>query len=1310
MRFPRGHRPFRRAAAALVVLAGLVLLVGREQAKSTETRSGDAQRAEHARRLEAARDRFFVLAGRMSEAAKRAAALPEARQALRGDRSGLPGLFRSLESLGSGPDAPGLAIHSLPFSKVAWARPTADLAGLEERIGTEGGLVILAGSVTTTLLAASPIPGSDGRPLGLATAETPLRVERNIENAYLRDFDRVKGEDPLLEVEYFDLRRPEPDDSTSPAGGLVLRDPGGKALAALSLRPGPHDETASRVRLLAARLASSLLLAGLLVAAAFGGYGLRGLALLALAARTAVSLLGPPWPFAAAGAGAVPGLRDLGGLLATPTDLFLTATVSAVLAAALLKLALGGSPSRPSLLGAAASAFLALPLMGLAFALVGHVVAQSPHDLAAASLFPRSTAHLAMQLALLLLLGAALLLLVAVLSQGGPLPESPSARLKRSLLWTVVGGLAILLWPRDLVGLPLAPALLFFLLALLLAGTHGRWRAWLLTASPGARAVAAMLGVALLSLLLHPTLVHFGEKAQRRRIEGRYAEVIRQSSWRSDRLREAQSEVDLLNVLEETPPRRPLPGEEELAFWIWSSTSLHGTGVASAVEVQDKSGAVISRFALDLPVLLATVPSRGLPREDAWAVTRDELQVASAERRVLHARRRLVYHGEVRGAVHLYLGDDAWDLPFLPRRDPMSALYRSAPEGPAREESLELAVFAPPSRVLFASAERPPGLTPALLQRLEASPEGLWTTLPVDGRRQHTYLLAQGGAVYAISYPRPSVGAFLAGLAEAVACLGGVALLVILALMLVRTALGRESLSLPSLVTAVRERFALRLFVSFAAAAVLPVAFLEFAFRGYVADRLRRESEDQALERAAVAQRAVDDFSFYQRGEGPDRAAVTDSALVWVSRLIRGDLDVFRGGQLLASSKRELFSSGLLPSTVPGPVFRALTLEGALSVLRTERIGGFSALVAYVPVRLDGLEPGILALPLAVKEREVQATLEDFDRSMRLATLAFLAVAAGLALPLSRAISGPLRDLTRATRRVARGDLKARVETGNRDEIKDLVDSFNQMAGDLDRQRTDLERSNRLAAWAEMARQVAHEVKNPLTPIQLSTEHLQRVWRDGAPDFGATLATCTDTILRQVRTLRGIVTEFSAFARPPAPEPESVDPGRLVEEAVRPYRGALPPGVRLDLEVEAGLPKLRLDRRLVVRAVLNLVENALHAVGDEGLITVRVRGTGKEAVAILVEDDGPGLSPEALARAFEPFFSTKSDGSGLGLALVRRVAEDHGGSITLAGPAGGPTVATLLFPLDRATTGVPAEPTASVVAPEEEDATLGARK
>jgi nitrogen fixation/metabolism regulation signal transduction histidine kinase len=263
---------------------------------------------------------------------------------------------------------------------------------------------------------------------------------------------------------------------------------------------------------------------------------------------------------------------------------------------------------------------------------------------------------------------------------------------------------------------------------------------------------------------------------------------------------------------------------------------------------------------------------------------------------------------------------------------------------------------------------------------------------------------------------------------------------------------------------------------------------------------------------------------------------------------------------------------------------------------------------------------------------------------------------------------------------VAQGDLHARVEARSHDELRQLVESFNQMAGDLERQRRDLERSNRLAAWAEMARQVAHEVKNPLTPIQLSAEHLRRVYRDPGVDFERALESCTQTILKQVGNLRGIVTEFSSFARPPAAVLEPQDPAELAAEVVRPYQTALPPGVALTLRAAPGLPQVLADRRLVHRALLNLVENALQAVADAGTVEVTVREEGGQ-VEFAVTDSGPGISPEMRARVFEPFFSTKTSGSGLGLALVKKIVEDHGGGIALEDAPGHGTRARLWLPV-----------------------------
>jgi signal transduction histidine kinase len=579
--------------------------------------------------------------------------------------------------------------------------------------------------------------------------------------------------------------------------------------------------------------------------------------------------------------------------------------------------------------------------------------------------------------------------------------------------------------------------------------------------------------------------------------------------------------------------------------------------------------------------------------------------------------------------------------------------------------------------MLFSSADRPPALDPGLADRA-AHPGGVWATIPVDGRPQHTFLFKEGERTFGLCYPRIGALRFCADLVEAVSSLTLVSLAVVFLVVVARTLLGLPGLSLAALYGAVERRFALRVFAAFVILAVLPMGVLQVIVGKFVRDRFWKESDDQALELAGVARKAVEDFAFFQRGEAPSQRPVTDAALVWVASLIRNDLDVFDRERLLASSKRELYASGLLSDRISGPVYRALVLEGQPAFLGREVIGDFSYRVVSVPVSL-GARGGILSIPLALREREVEAALDDLERTINLASVLFLGLAAVLAHSMSRRISGPIQALTRATHRVAQGDLAARVETARRDELQGLVDAFNQMAGDLSRQRSELERSNRLAAWAEMARQVAHEIKNPLTPIQLSAEHLRRVFRDPGGDFAATLETCTGSILKQVQILRDIATEFSAFARPPAPTPEPVDLAALARDVLRPYERVLPSGVSLRLDLD-GQPLFALgDRRLLERALVNLIENALQAVLDRGDVTLRL-SVQEQRVEIAVEDTGPGVSPEVRARAFEPFFSTKTSGSGLGLALVKKIAEDHGGGVALESPPGGGAKAVLWLP------------------------------
>jgi two-component system nitrogen regulation sensor histidine kinase NtrY len=207
---------------------------------------------------------------------------------------------------------------------------------------------------------------------------------------------------------------------------------------------------------------------------------------------------------------------------------------------------------------------------------------------------------------------------------------------------------------------------------------------------------------------------------------------------------------------------------------------------------------------------------------------------------------------------------------------------------------------------------------------------------------------------------------------------------------------------------------------------------------------------------------------------------------------------------------------------------------------------------------------------------------------------------------------------------------------------------------------SDLVRSNRLAAWAEMARIIAHEIKNPLTPIRLSVEHLREVWRRRSPDFDRVLDECVSNVLRQTEELRRSAAEFSDYARLPLPELHPVNIAHLLGEAVAAWRGAQ--NVRFSVSAEPDL-SVQGDARLLARVFSNLLGNAVEALGASGgRIALEARRAG-DRVVVSVEDDGPGIAPALLPRLFDPYFSAKSGGTGLGLAIVKKIVEEHGGSI-----------------------------------------------
>ncbi|HEX5044161.1 MAG TPA: ATP-binding protein [Candidatus Polarisedimenticolaceae bacterium] len=209
---------------------------------------------------------------------------------------------------------------------------------------------------------------------------------------------------------------------------------------------------------------------------------------------------------------------------------------------------------------------------------------------------------------------------------------------------------------------------------------------------------------------------------------------------------------------------------------------------------------------------------------------------------------------------------------------------------------------------------------------------------------------------------------------------------------------------------------------------------------------------------------------------------------------------------------------------------------------------------------------------------------------------------------------------------------------------------------------TDLLRAQRMAAWREVARRMAHEIKNPLTPIQLAAQRLRRKWEAGAPDLSTVLPEATASIEHEVGALKRMVDEFSRFARLPGIQADTVDVPQIVDSVVALYRGL--PGVTFDVRMEPGLQSIVGDGEQLRRALINLVDNAVAAMGGEGRIGISVRaGEEPGALRLEVADSGPGIAPRDRDKLFVPYFSTKARGTGLGLAIVQRVVSDHRGTI-----------------------------------------------
>jgi nitrogen fixation/metabolism regulation signal transduction histidine kinase len=276
----------------------------------------------------------------------------------------------------------------------------------------------------------------------------------------------------------------------------------------------------------------------------------------------------------------------------------------------------------------------------------------------------------------------------------------------------------------------------------------------------------------------------------------------------------------------------------------------------------------------------------------------------------------------------------------------------------------------------------------------------------------------------------------------------------------------------------------------------------------------------------------------------------------------------------------------------------------------------------------------------------------------------------------------PIQKLLEATQEAGRGNLDINLEYGPNNEMKTLVEGFNAMVRNLKQHQRDLAEMSQKAAWAEMARKVAHEIKNPLTPIQLSAEHLLRVYADRRGDFELALKESAAYIISEVENLRKIAQEFLESSKESPLHLELVDIREIIQETLGPYKNML--SDRIDIkEAYAGLPPLCLgDKSKLKMAVRNIIINAIESIPGRGEIRLSINRSEDE-LTLEVRDTGQGMPPDVLARIFEASFSTKAAGAGLGLPIAKKIVEDHGGSIRIDSRPGRGTQVFVLLPVTK---------------------------
>ena len=413
----------------------------------------------------------------------------------------------------------------------------------------------------------------------------------------------------------------------------------------------------------------------------------------------------------------------------------------------------------------------------------------------------------------------------------------------------------------------------------------------------------------------------------------------------------------------------------------------------------------------------------------------------------------------------------------------------------------------------------------------------------------------------------------------------------------------------------------------------------------------------------------------------PEMYDELDASLISLSNTNFTDINIYgQDAYLVASSRSQIFENGLISVQLNPIGLVRLQHDQKSFFIQKERIGNYKFLSAYAPLRnYENKLIGYVNLPYFARQEDLRQEMSRLLTTYANIYIIMTALAVFMALLISRYFTRPLQVIRTQLGNLQLGRRNAKVEWNRSDEIGDLVSEYNRMIDELARSAELLAKSERESAWREMARQVAHEIKNPLTPIKLSIQHLIKAWDDRAPDWEIRLQRFSQTLIQQIETLSAIATEFSDFAQMPPSDFQQIDIQRVISHSAQLFRDI--EQVSIQCPETKGVFNVYADENQMLRVFNNLFKNAIQAIPPEqkGIISIHLEHIDNKCL-IRFTDNGSGIPTEQQGRIFSPNFTTKTAGMGLGLAMVKNIIDNSGGKIWFESRMGAGTTFYILLP------------------------------